>query len=210
MKFVAVGGVGSSTGLTVALDSELAVTSGTVIVQVKWVQDPATISISNAPTVNSYSPTSAWGGGGTSFTIRGTNFQSGATVKFGSRFASDVIVVDTSTITAKTPPVEVFGDVTGDGLVKLVDAICVLRKASKLSAISNCPSDKISPSVMITVSNPGGQSATGSAPFTYDAADVTGDGIVRLVDAICVLRRASKLGSISNCPNPQNYIPPAS
>ena len=209
MKFVAVGGVGSSTGLTVALDSELAVTSGNAFVQVKWIQDSATISISNAPTVNSYSPTSAWGGGGTVVTIRGTNFQAGATVKFGIRLASDVIVIDTSTITAKTPPVEVFGDVTGDGQVKLVDAICVLRKASKLVASLICPSDKISSSVLVTVINPEGQSAAGSASFTYEGADVTGDGFVKLVDAICVLRRATKLASTANCPNPQNYTPPA-
>lgn len=138
-------------------------------------------------------------------TIHGTNFQAGATVKIGSRLASDVIVIDTSTITAKTPPVEVFGDVTGDGQVKLVDAICVLRKASKLAASFNCPSDKISSSVLVTVINPGGQSAAGSASFTYEGADVTGDGFVKLVDAICVLRRATKLASTANCPNPQTY-----
>ena len=41
--------------------------------------------------------------GGTAVTITGTNFVSGATVKFGSTAATNVVVVNSTTITATTP-----------------------------------------------------------------------------------------------------------
>ena len=41
--------------------------------------------------------------GGTAVTITGTSFQSGATVMFGGRAATDVVVVNATTITARTP-----------------------------------------------------------------------------------------------------------
>ena len=55
------------------------------------------------PTVSSVSPNSGTTGGGTAVTITGTNFAAGATVKFGTASATNVVVVSSTTITATTP-----------------------------------------------------------------------------------------------------------
>ena len=55
------------------------------------------------PTVTSVSPNNGPAAGGTAVTITGTNFASGATVKFGSNAATNVVVVNSTTITATTP-----------------------------------------------------------------------------------------------------------
>ncbi len=55
------------------------------------------------PTVSSVSPNSGVAAGGTSVTITGTNFAAGATVTFGSTAATNVVVVNSTTITATTP-----------------------------------------------------------------------------------------------------------
>jgi phospholipase C len=57
----------------------------------------------NAPTIASISPTFGPSAGGTSVTITGTNFVSGATVKFGNAAATSVSVTNSTTITAVTP-----------------------------------------------------------------------------------------------------------
>ncbi len=56
------------------------------------------------PTVSSISPDSGPGGGGTAVTILGTNFTSGASVKFGGIAATSVVVVSPTQITCVTPP----------------------------------------------------------------------------------------------------------
>ena len=55
------------------------------------------------PRATSINPTSGTGLGGTSVTIAGSNFQSGATVTLGDSSATDVVVVSSNTITAITP-----------------------------------------------------------------------------------------------------------
>ena len=55
------------------------------------------------PTVTGVSPNSGSTSGGTAVTITGTNFATGATVKFGSTPATNVTVVNSTTITATTP-----------------------------------------------------------------------------------------------------------
>lgn len=57
-----------------------------------------------ALTVTGISPQSGSTNGGTTVTITGTNFSVGATVKFDSSAATNVTVVDATTITAMTPP----------------------------------------------------------------------------------------------------------
>lgn len=57
-----------------------------------------------APTITSFEPASATTSGGTSVTITGTNFQTGATVKFGAVDASSVNVQGATTIVAMAPP----------------------------------------------------------------------------------------------------------
>ncbi len=56
-----------------------------------------------APTVTSISPTSGATAGGTSVTITGTGFLTGATVSFGGTAATNVNVVGSTSITATTP-----------------------------------------------------------------------------------------------------------
>jgi Concanavalin A-like lectin/glucanases superfamily/Chitobiase/beta-hexosaminidase C-terminal domain/IPT/TIG domain/Fibronectin type III domain len=56
-----------------------------------------------APTVTGVSPSSGSTAGGTAVTITGTNFASGATVTFGSAPATNVVVVNSTSITATTP-----------------------------------------------------------------------------------------------------------
>jgi Concanavalin A-like lectin/glucanases superfamily/Domain of unknown function (DUF1929)/IPT/TIG domain/Bacterial Ig domain len=66
---------------------------------------------SNAPTLSSVSPTTGPVAGGTSFTITGSNFVSGATVTFGGAAATNVVVTNSTTITA-TAPAHAAGAVT--------------------------------------------------------------------------------------------------
>ena len=70
-----------------------------------WVMQMATFfAISGpAPTVNSVSPNSGPISGGTAVTITGANFAAGAAVTFGSAAATNVVVVNSTTITATTP-----------------------------------------------------------------------------------------------------------
>ncbi len=56
-----------------------------------------------APTVTSISPTSGPTAGGTSVTITGTNFTSGATVEFGSTAATSVTYTSSTSLTATSP-----------------------------------------------------------------------------------------------------------
>ena len=53
--------------------------------------------------MSSVNPNSGPVAGGTAVTITGTNFASGATVKFGNGSATNVVVVNATTITATTP-----------------------------------------------------------------------------------------------------------
>ncbi len=55
------------------------------------------------PTVESISPAGGRLSGGTSVTITGTNFESGATVTIGGNPATDVVIVPSTEITCKTP-----------------------------------------------------------------------------------------------------------
>jgi hypothetical protein len=57
-----------------------------------------------SPVVTSVSPNSGSTSGGASVTITGSNFASGATVKFDSTAATNVNVVSSTTITATVPP----------------------------------------------------------------------------------------------------------
>ena len=60
-------------------------------------------SSSSPPAPTAISPTSGTTSGGTSVTISGTNFASGATVTFGGTAAANVVLVSSTTITATTP-----------------------------------------------------------------------------------------------------------
>jgi hypothetical protein len=57
-----------------------------------------------APILTGVSPRTGLTSGGTSVTLTGQNFASGATVTFGGAAATSVVVVSATQITAKTPP----------------------------------------------------------------------------------------------------------
>jgi hypothetical protein len=67
---------------------------------------PANVTVTAAPstvTVTGVTPSAGKSTGGKSVTVSGTGFQSGATVTFGGAAATNVVVVNATTITAKTP-----------------------------------------------------------------------------------------------------------
>jgi len=69
------------------------------------------VATNPAPSITSISPTSGSVNGGTSVTITGVNFSSGASVKFGSNFATNVSVNSSTSITAVTPAASSTGAV---------------------------------------------------------------------------------------------------
>jgi hypothetical protein len=85
--------------------------------------------------VNSLTPAAGSESGGTTVTISGDAFLSGATVTFGGAPATGVTVVNLTTITATTPP-------------------------------------HAAGTVDVTVTNPGGETATLSAGFVYEQLSV--------------------------------------
>jgi hypothetical protein len=153
-----------------------------------------------ALTITSVSPSVVWPGGGTPITITGTGFASGATVSIGAKPATNVVVAGSTSITALTPSVSVFGDVTGDGLVKAADASCTLRTALRLAETPACAAG-VMPSLAVTVSLGGSYiSANGLLPVR--ATDVTGDGRTSAADSSCILRLALRIARTSSCPAP--------
>jgi hypothetical protein len=70
-----------------------------------WVMQMVTFSAVSGPvpTVSNVAPNSGSTAGGTAVTITGTNFAAGATVTFGSTAATNVVVANSTTITATTP-----------------------------------------------------------------------------------------------------------
>ncbi len=69
----------------------------------KVIFDNFEVASNSAPTVTAISPTSGPTSGGTSVTITGTGFVTGATVTFGGTSATNVTVVSSTSITATTP-----------------------------------------------------------------------------------------------------------
>jgi PKD repeat protein len=66
--------------------------------------NPHQITVDNKPAVTSVSPNHGPMAGGTTVTIAGSLFQSGATVYFGGMAADNVTVINSNQITAVTPP----------------------------------------------------------------------------------------------------------
>ena len=109
-------GTAAASNVVVTSASSLTVTSpagsGTVDVKVTTPAGTSAVSAADqyaytavsAPTVTSISPSSGPSAGGTRVTITGTNFIAGASVKFGSAAATNVAVVNSTQITATSPP----------------------------------------------------------------------------------------------------------
>ncbi|MBI4492930.1 MAG: IPT/TIG domain-containing protein, partial [Chloroflexi bacterium] len=134
------------------------------------------------PTVTTVSPTSGPGRGGTTITISGSNFQSGATVTVDGRAATSVVYGSATSLTAVTPRHgRTVGDVNGNGSVTSLDALCILRAVASLPATTSCPAAMLATTADVAVTNPDGQSGTLASAFTYQHADVNGNGSITAV-----------------------------
>ena len=71
-----------------------------------------TPAVAAPPTVTGLSPSSGPAAGGTSVTITGTGFTGATAVDFGTTAATDVVVVNDTTITADSPAGSGVADVT--------------------------------------------------------------------------------------------------
>jgi IPT/TIG domain-containing protein len=90
--------------------------------------------VAGAPTISSVSPTSGSLSGGTTVTITGTNFFSGATVRFGSAQGTNVTFVSSTTLRADTPAAASPGTV--DVVVTLPSGASVTRTSGFTYALS--------------------------------------------------------------------------
>jgi hypothetical protein len=143
-------------------------TSNTDTASVKTSSDNASAVASNAyfaggggsaPTVTSVSPSSGPAAGGTSVTITGTNFTTGASVAFGPNAASNVVVTSGTQITATSPP----GSGTVDITVTTPSGISATTPADQFtySAAPPPPPPPVSP--VVSAGAPTVQSTTTAA-----------------------------------------------
>nr|MDQ6921408.1 IPT/TIG domain-containing protein [Candidatus Dormibacteraeota bacterium] len=71
---------------------------------------PGTALAVSSPTITSFSPKGGPVAGGTAITVHGTGFVIGARLRFGGTYdATNVIVANSTTLTATTPAPAVFG-----------------------------------------------------------------------------------------------------
>ncbi|MGC2502262.1 MAG: IPT/TIG domain-containing protein, partial [Silvibacterium sp.] len=114
-----------------------------------------------ALTVTSVSPNNGSTEGGTAVTITGTNFASGATVSFGGTAATNVVVVNSTTITAMTPAGSA-GAVTvtvtnSGGLSGSLTNGFTYEAPGAISFAQVASSDPQTPTATVTVSYPSAQ-----------------------------------------------------
>ena len=94
----------TSVGFTATVSSVMSAQAVTLTATAGGVSKSFALQLNaTTPTLSGLSPSSGATSGGTAVTITGTNFASGATVKFGSAAATNAVVVNSTTITAKTP-----------------------------------------------------------------------------------------------------------
>ncbi|HEX8181966.1 MAG TPA: IPT/TIG domain-containing protein [Candidatus Saccharimonadales bacterium] len=138
--------------------------------------------VNSAPTISGVSPTSGAIGGGTTVTVTGTNFTSGATVKFGAAVSSSVTFVSATTLTVLAP-----AGVAGPSQV-------VVTNPDGQSTAGTAP-------VFTYLSNPGDANNDGRVNAidlsiilsrdaqNYPPADFNGDGTVGSADMAILLGR---------------------
>jgi nitrogen fixation protein FixH len=115
-----------------------------------------------APTVTGVSPSSGATSGGTAVTITGTNFASGATVTFGGAAASNVVVVNSTTITATTPAGSsgaVTVSVTSNGQSGSLANGFTYNAPAGIAFVQQASSTPQSATATVSVSYPGAQTA---------------------------------------------------
>jgi hypothetical protein len=155
-------------------------------------------------TLSGVAPDVGWAGQ-TQVTVYGSGMAPGDTITFGQSPGVDLSVNGAgSQMAAQTPALTPFGDVNGDGQVTAADALCILRLVAGLPATSACPSAALQRTVNVTVTGPGGQSATLNGAYTYDTFDLSGTdgGHADAVDALCALRIVAGLPFDAACPAP--------
>ncbi|MBI4491551.1 MAG: SBBP repeat-containing protein [Chloroflexi bacterium] len=200
LTFRGVGTAGAASALTVAVRDFNDAATYPLATTVSH----GSITVGVPPTVASISPNVGPGRGGTTITVGGSNFQTGATVSMDGRAATSRTYVSATSLTAVTPQhSRTVGDVNGSGTVTSLDALCLLRNVAALPGTTNCPTEKLTSIVDVVVSNPDGQSGTLAAGFTYQHADVNGSGSITSLDALCVLRQVAALPATPNCPAPE-------
>src|SRR5436190_9119496 len=141
-----------------------------------------------APTITSITPATGPTSGNTVVTISGTNFQSGATVKIGGVAATNVNVVDATTITAMTP----FGPATEQVATKKDVAVTMTSGAAMLTAAFLYTRPALSVTLVTPSSAPpaGGTkvSITGTGFTSALASSITIGGVaatnLQVVDAV--------------------------
>ncbi|MBI4491464.1 MAG: hypothetical protein HY690_01570 [Chloroflexi bacterium] len=97
----------------------------------------------------------------------------------------------------------------GNGSVTSLDALCILRAVASLPATTSCPAAMLASTVDVVVANPDGQSGALASGFTYQHADVNGNGTVTSLDALCTLRMVAALPATTACPAPPAAPVPA-
>ena len=151
---------------------------------------PSTLSIpvsgtatGQLPTVTGIAPATGPSGGGTTVTITGTHFYSGATVSFGSTAATNATVVSLTSVTAASPAGSSSVDVTvttgvGTSGTSGADAFIYASPDVTTTAVAVSPS-AILAGQMVTVtatvadSTNSGTTPTGSVTFTDTVGSTT-------------------------------------
>jgi phosphatidylinositol-3-phosphatase len=116
-----------------------------------------------APTVSAISPTTGPTAGGTSITVSGTGFQSGATVSLGGTLATNVVVVNSNSITATTAP-------RSAGVVDVVvtnpnDQAGTLVQGFSYANAQQAPMPAFDRVFIVALENQSFANATGGMPF---------------------------------------------
>ncbi|HXG19026.1 MAG TPA: LamG-like jellyroll fold domain-containing protein [Methylomirabilota bacterium] len=119
-----------------------------------------------APTVSSVSPASGPTSGGTSVTIAGTNFATGASVSFGGTAATTVSVVSATSITATTPA-------HAAGVVSVVVTNPDGQSGTLTNGFTYTTTTQTISFVQVAAATP--QSPTGTVVVTYPSAQTAGD-----------------------------------
>ena len=117
--------------------------------------------VSTAPVISSISPTSGTANGGTSVTISGSNFAAGATVSFGGTSATNVSVVNSTSITATTPA-------HASGTVNVVVTNTNGQSGTLTNGFSFTSSSASTITfVQVAAATPQGSAATVSVPYSH-------------------------------------------
>lgn len=148
-----------------------------------------------APTVTAVTPPSGSTAGGTPVTISGTNFANNAAVTFGGVAATNVVVVNATTITATTPAYAA-------GAVSVTVANPDLQTGTKSSAYTYVASDTrgdangngtVNGADIVFLVNR--LFAGGPAPATACEADANGDGNLTAADVFFLINFVFASGS---------------